>query len=489
MNNRYLKGALIAAVAASCGYAGAATIAVIGANDAGKRISLQGATIGNTTLGSDKAVNFSVSVTTAVSHFPGDAFRLTLGTNGTWATAGASSVSVACESGNIVLDTIPSYSADGKSLTWSIATTSGATASKQCTFSSLAVHGPSLAAGNVTVDFAAKERSATAFERDVTTGAKTAFSVASQLGAVTVGSAFNGVVDYQGSAGKGFAADDGTGLIAGKEDALVIKFAAGASDTAYSLTGNASVSIVLNAESGKKFSFLDANSDGACSTGEFTSTASGLVASSIDVFTIGATCGSVTFTSSALSVPGAIAGDTSVTIAMGSRFASPSVGTVGQTITPMDFGSNTTANLNKGSVELAGSTTLDAGAWESNGSTVNIPYMPVNTVAASRIAPVIYITNRSLVSGPATATMRNEAGFQCTVSLGTINAQRTTNVSNLINDAVKTCYNTSSAAEAAGHRLSITITASLPSADTEVYSAFTVGGTSRVSVVNSSNGK
>jgi len=494
MNKTIVKSALLAAVAASCGYAGAATIAPIAsALDTGLNVSLEGATIGNTTLGADKAVNFAVSVTTAVSHFAGDEWQLTLsGTGGgKWATAGAASVSVACADGNITLDQLPTYSADGKSLTFTVAGTSGTTSSVQCNFSSLSVQGPTLTAGAVKVSFAAKRPSSSTFDRDLTTTAATAFSVASQIGDIIVSSAFNGTVDYQGSAGKGFSVDDGT-ILAGSEDQLEITIEEGDDDTAYSLASStASLSIVLKAESGKKFSFLDVNQDGSCTLSELTATSNGNVGASgsgLAAFTINTACTEITFTSAAASVPGAIAGDTVVTVALGSRFASPSVGTSGVAITPMDFGDATTINLNEGSVVLA-SDTVDAGEWDSNGSTVNIPYMPVNTVAASRIAPVVYITNRSLVSGPATAVLRNESGVECSVDLGTIESTRTTNVSNLINDAVKRCYNTSSAAEAAGHRLSITITASLPSADTEVYSAFTVGGTSRVSVVNSSNGK
>jgi len=483
MKNSMVKGVVLAAVASACGYAGAATIKAEGL-DATVNVSLEGATIGNTTL-ANKAVKLNLTVTTAVSHFAGDEWQLTL-SRGTWATIAQSGYSVTCTDGDILLDATPTYSADGKSLTFTVSATSGVTSDVGCKFSSFAVHGPSLSAGTVTVSFGAKRPSSSAFDRDLSTTSASAFTVASQLGSITVGSAFNGVVDYQGSAGKGFATDDGTGLIDGKEDTLVFSLAKATGDTSYSLTGNASFNVVLNAETGKSFSFLDVNRDGSCSAAELTTTANGQVAG-LTVVTINSTCTQITFGGTA-GIPTNAAG-TTATIALGSRFAAPSVGTVGNTITPMDFPATTTANLNIAGVSLKSASTLDAGAWTSNGSTVYIPYMPVNTVAASRIAPVVYITNRSSVTGPATATMVNESGVECTASLGTIAGNRTTNVSNLINDAVKACYNTSSAAEAAGHRLSITIEASLPSASTEVYSAFTVGGTSRVSVVNSSNGK
>jgi hypothetical protein len=494
MNNRVVKAALLASVAAACGYAGAATLGVAtGAKalDGDAKISLEGAKVTPVT------VKVGVSIQTSVSHFAGDEWQLTID-KGTWASAGASSLSLTCGTSDpITLDQIPTYSSDKKSLTFTVGSTSGTTTGVNCVFSSLGVHGPDLTAGAVKVSFAARRAGNATFDRDQTAAAVKVFSVDSQLGAITVLSVFNGVVDYQGSAGKGFATDDsvldGATDVAGDEDSLVLAIARGsdAANTAYSLAGNVSLTFVLKAESGKTFSFLDANGDGTCAPSEWaTSTANGDVGPEASTITINSTCTELTFVNASQTIPGQAADGSTYTVALGSKFTSPSVGTAGPTITPMDFTATSTAALSKGSVAIGTSATaLDAGAWTSNGSTVNIPYMPVNTVAASRIAPVVYITNRSLVSGPATATMRNESGVECQVSLGTIQAQRTTNVSNLINDAVKTCYNTSSAAEAAGHRLSITITASLPSADTEVYSAFTVGGTSRVSVVNSSNGK
>jgi len=500
MNKFLTKGALVAAVAAACGYATAATTGPKTGDDYQARVSLEGAKLGTGAGLVNKTVRFNMTVTTEVSHFAGDEWRLTL-SKGSWATSGASSFGVSCSDGDITLDSIPTI--DGANMTFTVAGTSGTTSAVECTFTSLGVVATSLTtAGNVSVTFGAKRPSSSTFDRDLgSTPTANAFSVASQLLATaSVQSAFNGTVDYQGSAGKGFAADDGTDLVGGKEDALVVLLAKSTVDTKYSLTGTASLTMVLTAESGKSFSFLDANRNGTCTADEWETTsangdvsatgAAGTGASS--VITINGTCTELTF-KDLITVPGNTAGSQTYTIAMGSRNAAPSVGTVGNTLTPMDFPSTAAAkalsvSLTRGTTTLVSSEALDAGLWDSNGSTVNIPYMPVNTVAASRIAPVVYITNRSQVSGPATATMRNEAGVECTASLGTIEANRTTNVSNLINDAVKTCYNTSSAAEAAGHRLSITITASLPSADTEVYSAFTVGGTSRVSVVNSSNG-
>ena len=485
MKNIVNKGLVLSAVAAACGYAAAATVAPYTGLDLGKRVSAEGAA-----LTSGLTAKFNYSVTTEVSHFAGDEWRLTL-SNGSWASVGGSGFSVACSGGNITLDSVPTIS--GATMTFTVAATSGATSGQNCNFTSLGVVGSSLSTGNVRVDFGARRPSSSTFDRDVNVTSTTAnaFSVASQLGTVVV-SAFNGVVDYQNAAGKGFEADDALSSgVAGKEDALRITFAKASIDTVFSLTGNASLSVVLNAETGKKFSFLDANQDGTCTADEWlaTTTSNGTVGSSAGTITINAACTQLSFATNGQAVPGLI--DTTFVIALGSKFGTPSVGTNGLTITPMDFAATgATYNLNSASRTLASSSGFDAGVWTSNGSEVVIPYMPANTTAGTaKIQPVVYITNRSDVSGPATAALRNEAGVSCTADLGTIGANRTVNVSTALTNAIATCYNTSDDATATGHRLSVVITASLPSATTQVYSGFTVGGSSRVSVVNSSNGK
>jgi hypothetical protein len=494
MNKLLIKGAVLTAVAASCSYASAATIGprYTGATTgiaAGAIVSLEGST------SATGVYQFAASLITATAHFAGDEWQFTLsrGTlSSTIITPTIACTDAAGTAGTQPITLDPNPTVGSNTLTYSVTGTSGTTSGAVCTLSSLAVVRSSLTAGDVAVTFAARRNGSGAFERDIaSTASANTFSVRSQLGAITVQSAFNGVVDYQGSAGKGFFADDGSALD-GKEDTLVVRIAqATVSDTAFSLGATtASLNIVLRAESGKTFAFLDANADGSCTAQEWavTTTHSGRVDPTGDV-TINPTCTELTFVKSAQTLPG-VAGAATYAIAMGSKFAAPSVGTLGQTITPMDFPATSTATVTKGSTVWVASTTFDAGEWTSNGSTVVIPYMPANTTAGTaKIQPVVYVTNRSEVSGPATATIRNESGVLCTADLGTINSNRTVNVSTAITNAIATCYNTSDAATAAGHRLNIVITASLPSATTEVYSGFTVGGSSRVSVVNSSNGK
>jgi len=56
----------------------------------------------------------------------------------------------------------------------------------------------------------------------------------------------------------------------------------------------------------------------------------------------------------------------------------------------------------------------------------------------------------------------------------------------LVKTAMSNCANLS---QTSTEKLYITITATLPDTSTSFYSGYTVGGSSRVTVVNSSNGK
>jgi hypothetical protein len=117
--------------------------------------------------------------------------------------------------------------------------------------------------------------------------------------------------------------------------------------------------------------------------------------------------------------------------------------------------------------------------------------MPINTtVGAGKIDPVIVVSNRSASTGTISATVRDEAGNSCALTdaqLGSVAGNRTKSIGGLIRDAVSgsTCPTINTANT---QRLSITLTVTLPSGSTDVYSGYTVGGSSRVTVVNSSNG-
>ena len=481
------KSLTLTAVAAACGYATAATIThgdggTPATLSAGTPYSIERAasTAATGTLGLQKVV-----VSMGAFQSRDSIIQLQL-SGARFASAGASLPSVSCTSNNLVLDVGTPAAA---STTWDfgITGTSGTTSNAVCTFASLAILRNSMtSAGTVTISSGVKRTSDTTYSYDPSATAAHVASTASQIVSVAISTAFNGVVDYQSKQGYGFVTNDGTyGDILG---VLVTT-----RDTSDSHTGALSVTFSLAAESGKGFSFLDAESCGVSgkiptvNNSSQRTTALGYAAagggSSNDV-TINATCTTLSFTATK-AMTHATAGH-SFTLELGHQSATPSTGVV---IEPMTF-PTTVVTVSQGTTSRAASsgTGSTAGTWTSNGATVVIPYMPINlTAGTSSIDPVVTIANRSTLSGTLTGTMRDEDGNSCTLdNLGTVGGTRTKNLGGLIKAAFAACSNLS---QTSTERMYITITATLPDSTTTFYSGYNVGGSGRVTVVNSTNGK
>lgn len=154
-------------------------------------------------------------------------------------------------------------------------------------------------------------------------------------------------------------------------------------------------------------------------------------------------------------------------------------------ITAQDFAATSSYSLSftRGTAETV--STLDAGVWGASGAVIFVPYMPIG----STITNVLYFTNNSSSTGNALMTIRGEAGGTSVCTTTATTALKSNGVTNLSNDfasLVATC-------QAAGRiattdKVFVTISSTVPVANSEVYSGFTVGGTSRVAVVNSSSG-
>jgi len=479
MIKKYGKAALFAAIAGSCGYVSAATIAVTAAPGT-EVVSLEGAS-----AASNVGLTM-VSVTLNETHFAQDQIQLVL-TGANFASYGVSGPSVTCNGTDFLLES--ALATPGNTATFTIYQKSaGATSiGKVCSFASLAVLSSSLtSAGNVTIQ---SRRVSSGVSSDASTAA-TAFSVGSQITGITVLSALNGVIDFQNSLGLGFAADDAAlGTTAGsqtdfngKGDALTLQVAS--RNTFGSTVSSLTIGFALSASSGKTFSFLD--DGGACGTSAVLNraTSAGRLATSAGSVTINAACTTVTYAGTVGPLTGTAR---NITLEFGHKSATPSTGVV---IEPMTL-SAITATITQGSTVRATDATLLPGSWTSNGSTVQIPYMPVNSTAgAGKIDPVVVISNRSTATGSISATLRDEAGNTCALTdaqLGTIAGNRTKSIGGLIRDAAagSSCPTLN---VAGGERLSITLNVTLPSGSTEVYSGYTVGGADRVTVVNSSNG-
>ena len=469
------KKLTLVAVASACGYASAATIShtVLSGNYSIEKAS-NSATTGALTLN-------NVSVTMGAFQSRDSVLQLQL-SGARFVSGTVSSVSVTCTSNNLVLD-VGSPSASSSTWDFGITGTSGSTSSAVCSFASLAILRSSMtSAGVVTISSGVKRTSDTAYTYDPSTTAAQVASTGSQIVSVAISTAFNGVVDYQSKQGYGFVTNDGT-----YGDILGITVTT--RDTADSFTGALSVNFALSAEAGKSFAFLDAEACGVAgktpilttsrSTAAGYARATGL--SATNDLTINSTCTTLTYVGT-----GTFNANAQINLELGHQSSTPSTGVV---IEPMTFPS-TTVTVSQGATSRGASSGTGAvtGSWTSNGATVVIPYMPINLSAGtSSIDPVITVANRSSLTGVLTGTMRDEDGNSCTLdNLGSIGATRTKNLGGLVKAAFAACSNLS---QTSTERMYITITATLPDSTTTFFSGYTVGSSSRVSVVNSTNGK
>ncbi len=479
MRNMIGKGLVVATVAAACGYAAAATVSV--SNTTATNYSLEG--LASTAFANSGVSGFQVAVTMGAFQSKDSIIQLSV-SGGRFTSIGVSSPSVVCTSNNLVLD-VGSPTASAATWDFGITGTSGSTSTVVCSFNSLSLLGSSMSsAGTVTVSSGVKRTSDTAYTYD-TGSAKTILTVSSQVGAVTVASAFNGVVDYQTYAGRAFTSastDTLTGFSSTPNLADSFTVSVAGVDTALSLTTALSIAFDISAQSGKTFGFLDDN--GSCGTASVLNRTSstGRVATKggTNSITINAACTTLSFVATEALTSGATK---LYSVAIGHKETAPSTGL---TIEPMTFPS-TNVVVSQGST-VRSTTAINPGTWTSNGVTVQIPYMPINlTAGTSQIDPVITIANRSTLTGTLTGSMRDEDGNSCALNnLGTVGATRTKNLGGLIKEAFAGCSNLS---QTSTERLYITITATLPSDDATFFSGYTVGGSSRVSVVNSTQGK
>ena len=130
-----------------------------------------------------------------------------------------------------------------------------------------------------------------------------------------------------------------------------------------------------------------------------------------------------------------------------------------------------------------GAATINAGTWTSTGATIFVPYMPIG----SSIVPNLYWVNNSSASGQVVISLRGESLFgACPTSATVAISAGMTNLSGSFTSLVTTC--TTSGYVSATDKVFVTLVGTTPIGSSEVYSSFNVGGSSRVTVPNSSTG-
>lgn len=474
MFRSYGKAGVIAAVAAACGYAGAATLNVTASQS---NVSLEG-TVQRAT---ESLQIGNVDLTMGAFQTRDSVIRLSLAgiTGAKFASSGASSPSVSCTGGNMVLD-VATNSAASSTWDFGIASTSGSTSALSCTFSSLAVSAGSLSSGGtLTITSAVKRVSDTDYTYDAA-AAKTVLTVATQISSISVLSALNGVVDYSGQQGLGFDTDDGNATIAGNTDNLTIRVGSKSSVT-LTATSALTVGFAIDAASGKTFAWLD-DAAGSATPELNRTTSSGRVDVSAGTLTINADRNQLTFKATGVFTGTAV----DYTIAFGHKTADPNPST-GVAIEPMTF-PTVAARVEQGSTSRA-TANLTIGSWGSNGTTVKIPYLPINTTAGStKIDPIIIVSNRSAVTGTVTVNVINSAGKSCAGSLGTISGNSTKSFGGALRTLLQSSTCSADFNTAAGESLNVSLTATLPDGSTEVFTGYNAES-GRVTVVNDSNGK
>jgi len=487
------KSAVGLAVAGACNFALAATInGPATAND----VSLEflKAKAAETSTTTQRVTLPILSFVTGASYAANDELTLTI-SSGDFSLNGSTHSDVACGADGSGQFTLQFMNTSGRNATFRVSSLSGTTTGKSCAFGSLAVlAGSYTGAAPVTMASSAKVAT-TGSAFDVTT-AKPYFSVKAELTAVAAVTQFNGTVDYAAKLGRAFTINEDNLAGAGSADRFTVGITRLAAGTFANTATFTSVKFAVTAPKGLSFMNLGGTtceaaptSGSALSTGKTSAVSAGST-----VALTGTDCGTVSF----VNTTGPASGDTLKVygFSIGTSATSP---TVGPSIQPQAFGTTTvTVEYNTGAGTASSSTVssaIDVGTWISNGQAAVIPYMPSNTSATNKKDVVVYITNRSSVTGTATATVyghevgannviiEKSATSACTVNLGTIAPNSTTNVSATLRTGIDTCWGAGK-----DYRVAVEVQTTLPTNSTTVYSGFTVG-TDRVSVINDTNGK
>jgi len=292
--------------------------------------------------------------------------------------------------------------------------------------------------------------------------------------------------------GRAFNANENTTLASA--DVLTIDVTRAAAASFANTATFGSVKFSVTAPKGLSFMNLGGTTCGAApSSGSALSTGATTALQALSTISLSGTdCGTISYVSTTAPASGQA---TRYGFAIGTSAATP---TVGPSIQPQAFGTTSvTVDYNAGGTGVSSTTSsaIDVGTWVSNGQAAVIPYMPSNTSATNKKDVVVYITNRSSVTGTATATVygnevsstgavtEKSATSACTVALGTIAPNSTTNVSAALRTGIDTCWGAGK-----DYRVAVEIQTTLPTSSTTVYSGFTVG-TDRVNVINDTNGK
>lgn len=474
---RLISKAIVgAAVASACSYASASTVGTTGVT----ALSLEGVQV---TAGTSDISNNTVRWTLGDSWVQNDTVDFSTSAAFGSVTTHAQSFTCSAATGNSTVFTIVSGSSNASNIRYVASNPVGTTANQVCDINTIAFRASSIASsGNVTVS-ASGRKAATLFTFD-TSPAGTVLSVAQEY-SITLSAALNAQIDVQGGRLSFTSTETATGLSGPtaytSADYFTVSLNRVLGKTQpTAVTGT--LAVTLTANSG--FAYLaELNDAGSCTvssgSGRATGTSSVMTAAdTVPTFASGAnsgTCSSMTATFATVA-PGAFS------IVLG-RVGTPSAATDAPFVQQSYGASATLTGGTGGAVTLASSGSLNAGTWTINGTTVNIPYVPIS----SAISLQIFVANRSAQAGAVNFTAWNASGTQCSGSLGTIDANANGTYGSALRTALQGC---TGSGWSDATRATVQLVTPTPSTTTTVHTSFGAADTtSRQILINDTNGK
>jgi len=470
-----------AAVAGACGYASAATLTVTGQSYTNNTFALEAAVAGAAT---NTVLIGTLNATIVGQYTDGDYLELDLsGANGiSYGTAATNTASFTCTNGagNTIVATLLTASSTATKLVYSFDVT-GISDNQTCAIPSVYVNlGSVTGAGDIVIT--PRQRVALGGGQTVITrGTATKVGSIANRYSISAATLLDGEIDVQnnrlvftGPAGTGFATDSTRSDTYG----VSINVASADHTVLAQLTGTMTLALTASSD----FNFLIDPAGSTCEVSSGTGQATAFIG--------GGASGSVTASTNCRVLTAVIPSFQVGVYKIGlGRTAAPTVANstafTEQTYTATAVARYTTAGGRTGNSKDLGS--ASAGAWTINGTTVNIPYYPIN----ADINLITNISNRSNQSGAVTMVAWNAAGTRCpatgSTSLSAVPAFGNHSLGAEIKTALLAC---TGAGWTGATRATVQLVVPTPDTLTDVNTSFSANdGRSRQIVINSQNTK
>jgi len=465
-----------AAVAGACGYVSAATIGSVGAAEEYAREAIQTAAAGtNVNTG-------SITITLGQAYVLNDTLELSI-SGASFGSVTAVAQAFTCEggAGSSTVFSIVQASSGASTLTYAANAPVGLVPGQVCTVPSVLFNASSVtSSGSISVSSVSK-KAATLATFDSGASAKIA-SVANAW-SVSTNTVFDGVIDVQNNRLTFVASSEGPATaLTGSEDSFAFSInvdnnRVGIDGTTAAGTAVTAGTMSLTLTAGTSFGFLTDSTDtaGTCSIGG-NGAVTAIPATGTATTSVNTGCTAVSVT-----VPTVAAGLYAVSLGRGN--ADNTLTTVNSTaFAEQAYTAAVALSMGTGSRLASVSGTPSAGSWTINGTTVNIPYLPIN----SNIDLIVSIANRSSQTGTVTFTAWNANGTSCTGNLGSVSANANMSVGAALKTALLGCTGTG---WAGATRATVQLVIPTPRASTAVNTSFSASdGKSRSIVVNDTNG-